>query len=264
MKSLTINGELLTYKEYGNPEAPAIIMLSGWAQDNRLFKNVAPILAESHYVICPDYRGHNPELLLCKDFTSNDLADDIVELIGALGLKDFRLVSHSHGCWVNIEICDRLGYDALDKTVLIDWLMEPHPGFEQQLADGQDFEKYAAGRKSMFDEWASRTDNGDVLNHIYNEMPSFGGAMWRRACREIASGYGKWGSPLKRMSALERKPAVAHVFSQPLAAEYREMQQAFSKGNPWFTPVYVPGETHFPSLENGPAVAAAILTHFAQ
>ncbi|MDE1180511.1 alpha/beta hydrolase [Paraburkholderia sp.] len=263
MKSLQINGELLTYTDYGNPASPAIIMLSGWAQDYRLFKNVAPILAESYYVICPDYRGHNPDMLLCADFTSDDLASDIVELVKRLELTKFHLVSHSHGCWVNIEICERLGYATLDKTVLIDWLMEPHPGFDRQLADGQDIELYAAGRKSMADEWASKTDNEDVLNHIYNEMPSFGGAMWRRACREIAKGYAKWGSPLERMSALERKPAVAHIFSQPLAQAYRDMQADFAKLNPWFTPVYIAGETHFPSLENGPQVAAAILAHLA-
>jgi pimeloyl-ACP methyl ester carboxylesterase len=256
IQSAEINGNLMTYVEAGAPEAPTIVLLTGWAQDHRLFKNVVPHLANDFHVLSPDWRGHNPDRILSGDFTSADLADDVLALVEYKKVANkFHLISHSHGCWVNLEVCDRLGTAALDRTVVIDWLMEPHPNFFSQVVEGRDPARYEAARRSMFDEWASATTNEDVLNHIYNEMPSFGGEMWMRANREIETAYRKWSSPLKRMAAMKEKPQVLHIFSQPLAEEYREMQARFAAQNTWFHPHHLPGHTHFPSLENGPKVA---------
>ena len=97
------------------------------------------------------------------DFTAADLVDDVEAFIKAKGLKDVHFVSTSHGCWVNIDLCERM---KINRTVVIDWLMQPHDGFYQQLKDGQDPARYKIGRQSFFDEWVEATDNADVINHI--------------------------------------------------------------------------------------------------
>jgi pimeloyl-ACP methyl ester carboxylesterase len=255
MKTMTINAHPITYAEFGDKKAETLILLSGWAQDERLFKTLAPELAKDFHVFCPNYRGHDAEQTLHGDFTSEDLVDDMAEFIDRLEPGTFHLVSTSHGCWVNIELCDRY---KLDRTVVIDWLMAPHPGFFKQLQDGQDPDNYQAGRQSFFDEWVAATDNADVINHIRTEMPWFKGEMWMRACREIEKSYRKWGSPLERMKALKDKPQIMHVYSQPLSEEYRQFQRNFANEHPWFEPVHIPGQTHFPTLESPVQVAAAI------
>lgn len=258
MQTVHLNDVLMTYTETGDPEAPSLLLLSGWCQDRRLFKSLAPLLAERFHVMCLDWRGHDPKQTDGGDFSALDLADDLLAFIDFKGLDSVRLVSTSHGCWVNLEVCERLGSKRLPKTVVVDWLMHPHEGFWQQLAQGQHPTDYATGRQSFFDEWAASTDNADVLEHLRHEMPWFDGAMWRRACREIEICYRRWGSPLERMSSIADKPLVRHIYSQPLDPGYRRMQQDFAAEHSWFDPCHIPGNTHFPTLENPQAVARAI------
>jgi pimeloyl-ACP methyl ester carboxylesterase len=255
MQSLTINNHPMTYTESGPAGAKTLVLLSGWAQDDRLFKTLAPILAKDFHVICPNYRGHDQAQTLHGDFTESDLVDDVAAFIKEKGLSDVHFVSTSHGCWVNIDLCERM---KIDRTVVIDWLMQPHDGFFQQLKDGQDPDRYQIGRQSFFDEWVEATDNADVINHIRNEMTFFHGTMWMRACREIEKAYRHWGSPLDRMKAVPFELKVRHIYSQPLSAEYRKFQTDFAAGNPWFEPVHIEGRTHFPTLENPGPVANAI------
>lgn len=262
MKSVFVNDTLMTYSEAGDADAPTLLLLSGWAQDQRLFKNLVPLLANDFHVVCPDWRGHDPAQTVTRDFSAQDLALDLIQFAEALGLGQYHMVSTSHGCWVNIQVCENLGTARLDKTVVIDWLMQPHPGFWQQLTEGQDPQRYAAGRQSFFDEWAATTSNADVLNHLRSEMPAYSGEMWRRACREIESAYRTWGSPLQRMAGLADKPEVCHIYSQPLSEDYRRLQQDFAASNPWFHPCHIQGTTHFPTLESPQAVAAAIRSFF--
>ena len=257
MESVTIANHPMTYTEGGKEHPHTLILLSGWAQDDRLFKNLAPVLEKDFHVLCPNYRGHDAEQTLHGDFTADDLVADIAEFIDYKKLGKFHLVSTSHGCWVNIGLCEKFN---LDRTVVIDWLMAPHDGFYQQLKDGQDPERYQIGRQSFFDEWVAATDNADVINHIRTEMPWFHGEMWMRACREIERAYRKWGSPLDRMQALANKPEIIHIYSQPLSVEYRDFQQAYAASHPWFHPHHIPGQTHFPTLESPAAVAEAIKT----
>ena len=85
------------------------------------------------------------------------------------------------------------------------------------------------------------------------------GPMWMLACREILRAYAKYGSPLQHMEGLKQQPELIHIYSQPLSAEYRQFQEDYCAGHPWFRPAHIPGQTHFPTLENPAAVAKAIV-----
>lgn len=258
MQSMTINGNPITYAEAGDAQAPTLVLLSGWCQDHRLFKNLMPLLAQHYHVLCPDWRGHNPQQEYDGDFVANDLVNDVEVFLEKKHVSRFVPVSHSHGCWVNADLCERLGAERVPRSVVIDWLMAPHPGFQRQLRDGQHPVDYAAGRQSFFDEWADATDNADVINHIRNEMSSFHGEMWIRSCREIERAYEQWGAPLQRLAALQPPRPFLHMYSQPHDPKYQQLQEAFSADHPWFESRRIPGKTHFPTLESAPQLAAAI------
>lgn len=259
LHTLTITENPIEYVEYGSPQDPPLILLHGWAQDHRLFRHLAPELAEKYHVLCVNFRGHDSKLTDVGDFTAADLASDVVELIERLGLEQVLIASTSHGCWVNIEVQDRLGEAALGRAVVIDWLMQPFEGFNRQIAEGCVPETVVAARQSLFDEWTEGTDVLDVIDHVNREMTWFGPQMWMRACREIQAAYQQWGRPLDRMSMLAGRLEVTHIYSQPLSADYREFQEEFAADNAWFHPVHIPGQTHFPTLENAPAIAQVII-----
>lgn len=262
LKTMFIDNSPIEYVESGDPAAPPLILIHGWAQDHRLFRLLEPHLKDHFRVLRLNLRGHDGKLGAPGDFTNEDLIQDTLSFIERLDLRDVRIASTSHGCWVNIGVQDRLRSDRLGQAVVIDWLMKPFEGFHQQIEQGASPDTAAAARQSMFDEWTEGTDSVDVIDHVHREMTWFGDSMWVRACREIRKSYAQWGSPLDRMAAVEGGLEVAHIYSQPLDPEYKEFQEKFSAENPWFTPIHIPGKTHFPTLENPEAVAAAIKTFF--
>jgi pimeloyl-ACP methyl ester carboxylesterase len=85
MESVTINNHPMTYVESGQSNPRTLVLLSGWAQDDRLFKNLAPFLAKDFHVVCPNYRGHDAEQTLHGDFTAADLVDDVEAFIKSTG-----------------------------------------------------------------------------------------------------------------------------------------------------------------------------------
>ena len=239
IKTVTLNGFPIEYVESGASDAPPMIMLHGWAQDHRLFRHLAPLLAEHYRVLCLNFRGHDGKLTDVGDFTAGDLTSDVCAFIEELGEK------------------------ALGKTVVIDWLMQPFEGFHKQIFEGHEAETAIAARQSLFDEWIKGTDVVDVIDHVNREMTWFGEEMWIRACREIEKSYSQWGDPLKRMSVLADRLSARHIYSQPLSDDYRAFQQDFAREHPWFEPVHIPGQTHFPTLESPVAVAEAIRAFYA-
>ena len=132
MNAVTIGNNKIFYEEAG--EGDALILLSGWCQDQRLFKRLAPILAKSYRVITMDWRGHGPDRQYDGDFTISEQTDDLVTFVDKLGLDRVALLSTSHGGWANLEACDRLGVARVPRSIVIDWLMiDPGQKFLQLL-----------------------------------------------------------------------------------------------------------------------------------
>ncbi|WP_301169668.1 alpha/beta fold hydrolase [Brevibacillus nitrificans] len=262
LQSITVNGHEITYDIHGDAAGPAILLVSGWCQDYRLFKDIVEPLAKQHKVIRMNWRGHTHPDLLVADFGVKEQADDVVAVLDALGIEQVVPVSTSHGGWANIEITDRLGKGRVPRTIVIDWIMnEAGEDFIKDLQESQKPESWKAGRQHLFDFWIGASDNRTVIDHIEKEMASFGFDMWARSCRVIENAYKMWGSPLKRMAALKEKRPIIHVYSQAPVAGYEEIQENFMKQNPWFGYRVINGKTHFPTLES-PEQTAKVISDF--
>ena len=257
MKSIKIGVNYLSYDDAG--QGPALLLLSGWCQDHRLFKRLAPELTKTNRVIRLDWRGHGEIRTHDGDFATADQARDIIAFMDSMNVSQAVPVSTSHGGWANIEAADWLGAARVPKIVVIDWIQtRPSEAFFAALNRIQDAGKWKEGRRDLFDYWIGDTGNADIINHINAEMAAFGFDMWARSCREIAQAYAKWDYPMKRMAALKELRPVAHIYSQPFEPEYTRTQQDFAERNPWFEPHKLTGQTHFPALEQPVEVAAAI------
>jgi pimeloyl-ACP methyl ester carboxylesterase len=257
MQSITIGANPFEFEDHG--AGPALLLLSGWCQDHRLFKHVAPELAKTNRVIQMDWRGHDDKRQYDGDFTTGDQASDVIALIEHLKLESVVPVSTSHGGWANLEICDRLGAKRIPRSIVIDWIMtNPGEAFYTMIDDLQVRENWEKGRKDFFNNWIVDTDNQDVIDHVNSEMASFDFEMWARSGREIALGYRKWGSPMQRMAALKEIIPISHIYSQPVAPEYTRAQLDFASSHPWFKPHKLVGKTHFPTLEQPMNVVEAI------
>ncbi|RJL33970.1 alpha/beta fold hydrolase [Bailinhaonella thermotolerans] len=262
MKTTVIDGRPIDYDitepAAGAPEGPALLLLSGWCQDHRLFDLVLPLLARDHRVIRADWRSHGSDRTLEGDFGVAEQASDVIALLDELGVERVVPVSTSHGGWANLEICGRLGTGRVPRAVVIDWLLtRPAPEFAEGLRLGADPERWREGRQGLFDTWLAMADCPPVKRHLDEEMAGFDPELWRLSCRVIADAYATHGSPLERMREIGPRP-IAHLFSQPGEESYLRAQEEFAARDPWFEPHRLGGRTHFPTLESPEAVAERV------
>lgn len=257
MKSITLGANTFSYDEAG--EGPVLLLLSGWCQDHRLFKTLAPELAKTNRVIRLDWRGHGEHREHNGDFTTSEQADDVVAFLDHMKIDTLVPVSTSHGGWANIEVTDRLGSGRVPRSVVIDWIQTtPNEAFFTMIDDIQDRTNWENGRGDFFGYWIGDTENQDIIDHVNNEMANYSFEMWARSGREIAKAYRKWGNPMQRMAALKQHRAITHIYSQPFEAEYAQAQIDFAAQNDWYKPNKLPGKTHFPTLEQPKVVAETI------
>lgn len=263
MKSIQIGANSFSYDEAGPHEeaagGEALLLLSGWCQDHRLFKTLAPELAKTHRVLRLDWRGHGEHREHDGDFTVDDQASDVVAFLDRMNIERLVPVSTSHGGWANMEITDRVGTDRIPRSVVIDWIQTtPNEGFFQAIEELQERSAWEKGRGDLFAYWIGDTDNQDIIDHVNKEMAGYSFEMWARSGREIASAYRKWGNPMRRMAAMKQHRPITHIYSQPFEPEYTQAQLDFAADHDWYRPNKLPGRTHFPTLEQPKAVADAI------
>ncbi|SLN62116.1 Haloacetate dehalogenase H-1 [Roseovarius litorisediminis] len=95
-------------------EGPPLLMLHGFPQTRALWARIAPVLAQTHTVICPDLRGYGasgkPRDLAGYSF--REMARDQLALMAHLGHETFDLVGHDRGA----RVAHRLTLDAPDRV----------------------------------------------------------------------------------------------------------------------------------------------------
>lgn len=85
--------------ESHHPDATDLaLLLHGWPEDGSSWAHVAPLLADAGYrVVCPDLKGFGRSDAPRKGYDPATLADEISQLIQALGAHKAVLVGHDWG-----------------------------------------------------------------------------------------------------------------------------------------------------------------------
>lgn len=89
---------------------PPLLLLHGFPQTRAMWAHIAPHLAQTHTVICPDLPGYGasakPESLAAYSFRA--MGREMLTLMDALGHHSFDLVGHDRGA----RVAHRLTLDA--------------------------------------------------------------------------------------------------------------------------------------------------------
>jgi pimeloyl-ACP methyl ester carboxylesterase len=83
-------------------EGEPLIMLHGWPQHWWMWRKQIPHFAGRFRVIAPDIRGFGWTEATPRGYLKDELADDLVKLIDALGYKSVQLLSHDWGGWIGL------------------------------------------------------------------------------------------------------------------------------------------------------------------
>ncbi|MDD7939852.1 alpha/beta hydrolase [Actinomycetospora lutea] len=119
-RDLAVVARGLTFhvRELGNPASPPVLVLHGIMGHVREWDPLTDALAADFHVLAVDQRGHE-ETPWAADYTATALADDVAELICALGVGRAHLVGHSMGAMA-ASLCAAQHPDLVDHLVLIE------------------------------------------------------------------------------------------------------------------------------------------------
>ena len=95
-----VNGMTFKCRVAGNPTGEPVILLHGWPETSHMWIGLMEKLsAEGYYCIAPDQRGFSPQARpeKVKDYAIEFLAEDVIGIADAFGIKNFQLVGHDWG-----------------------------------------------------------------------------------------------------------------------------------------------------------------------
>jgi pimeloyl-ACP methyl ester carboxylesterase len=258
--TMHINDVDIAFDDQGYaPDAPAIVLLTGWAHDHRAWTPLLPLIRDTYRVVRVCWRGHGPDRSPIGDFGIDEQVDDTIRLLDALDIESFVPLSHAHGGWVGLEMADQLGTSRVPAVMLLDLIMTPPPPeFALGVAALQDRSTWQTARDALLRSWLSGSTNDAVLHHVLYEAGGHGFDMWARSGRVIENAYRTWGSPMGRMLQMSAHPQVRHLFSHPDNTDYDQLHATFATENPWFSYRRLGGGTHFPGLELPETVATEL------
>ena len=100
---LDVRGAKLHVAELGS--GPPVVLLHGWPQHWWTWRALMPLLADRYRVLAPDMRGFGWSEATPRGYRKEELADDVVGVLDALGIDRAFLVGHDWGGVVGFLVC---------------------------------------------------------------------------------------------------------------------------------------------------------------
>jgi haloacetate dehalogenase len=94
----------------GSSDNPPLLLLHGYPQTHAMWHKLAPRLAARFHVVCPDLRGYGDSSKPPTDaehspYSKRAMAQDMVEVMDALGYQRFAVAGHDRGARVIHRLC---------------------------------------------------------------------------------------------------------------------------------------------------------------
>jgi pimeloyl-ACP methyl ester carboxylesterase len=109
-KTEHVNGLKVFYRETGDLQAPAVLLLHGFPTSSHMFRNLIPQLAGDYHVVAPDLPGFGfsdaPDHQTFQ-YTFDHLAEVIGDFIEQIGLKRFAVYVFDYGAPVGLRLALR-------------------------------------------------------------------------------------------------------------------------------------------------------------
>jgi pimeloyl-ACP methyl ester carboxylesterase len=91
-----LNGLRFHYREWGQPDAPPLVLLHGFSAHSRLWDTFARAVVEHFHIFALDQRGHG-ETAWADEYSVDLMIADLAAFVRALRLDRFALIGHSMG-----------------------------------------------------------------------------------------------------------------------------------------------------------------------
>lgn len=107
-RTATLDGVEIVWSQGG--DGPPLLLLHGFPQTRAMWSHIAPALARTHTVVCPDLRGYGASAKprAVADYSFRAMARDQLALMADLGHARFAVAGHDRGA----RVAHRLALDA--------------------------------------------------------------------------------------------------------------------------------------------------------
>lgn len=165
----TLDNTKLYYEMEGKGQP--VVFIHGWSCSHETMAGLVENMKQDYCCVSYSHRGHGSSELAEQGYILPQLARDLKELIGYLGLKDVILVGHSMGGYTIYEYVKQFGCENISKAVIID--MSP-----KVICD----EKWKGGAFGTYDADDLREDMEQISLDITQFMMKF----WRLVLPDFA------------------------------------------------------------------------------
>ena len=115
----------LHYVDWGNPDAPPMLMVHGGRDHCRNWDWVAEDLRKDYHIIAPDLRGHgDSQWMIGGSYNHINYVYDIAQLLHQKEMSPVTILSHSLGGSISLSYTG-LFPETVEKLVVIEGLGPP-------------------------------------------------------------------------------------------------------------------------------------------
>jgi pimeloyl-ACP methyl ester carboxylesterase len=126
-------GHRVFFREAGEPERPAILLLHGFPTSSHMFRDLIPLLADHYHVVAPDLPGFGNTLSPPRGqfhYTFNNIAEIIGGFVDTVGLNRYALYVFDYGAPTGLRL-------ALNHPNRITGIISQNGNaYEEGLSDG--------------------------------------------------------------------------------------------------------------------------------
>lgn len=102
-----VDGHKIFYREAGNPENPALVLLHGFPSSSHQYRELIDDLSDDFYLIAPDYPGFGASDFPSADvydYTFDNIADTMDTFLEQRGVDEYGLYIQDYGAPIGMRI----------------------------------------------------------------------------------------------------------------------------------------------------------------
>lgn len=105
MEKIQLENQCIAYKDRGTGEP--VMLIHGFCGSSAYFNEICPELSEKYRLLVPDLRGHGESDAPNSNYSIDQMADDMVELLDALEIDQVSVFGHSLGGYIALSMAER-------------------------------------------------------------------------------------------------------------------------------------------------------------